>query len=197
MSNVIHNILVSRFENQSILTRKKSLPMLSLSYEYDNIFDREFRQIENFVLDVNEALDSFSVVDFSKGVKPSGITDGGGGNTWVVAISETRLFSTITNEKSDWAFVWDGSNWVLADITAITTNTSITLNVSGTAEYGALTLVNANLYGYVYPVYTCYLAAGAMSDFKPTVYIDDSLTLVGDGGWCLSGTISFVSKYRV
>ena len=121
-SNKMHTTLVTRFENQSMLTRKKAEPFLMITYEYEDIFDREYRQVEHFLDDVDDALTSFRVVDLSKGKKPSAITDSSG--DWVVSISNTRMYSATANLRADSAFVWNGRAWKEGSVSAITANTS-------------------------------------------------------------------------
>ena len=179
-----------------MLTRKKAPPTLQITYSYENIFDREYRSIEHFNYDVNDALDSFLIVDFSMGKRPTQISDGGGGNSWVVNISDTRLFSTVSNMKSSYAFLKWRDAWRIGDVSAITANTSITIDSSATS-YGALSLSDANLYGYLFPVYTCRFAPNALANMKTTVYVDEAINLTGDGGWMRSGDITFLSKYKV
>ena len=195
-SKPMHHILTSMYEKQIMLTRKKAPPTLQITYSYENIFDREYRLIEHFNYDVDDALDSFLVVDFSQGRRPTSVTDGGSGNSWICAIGDTRLFSTVANMKSPNAFIKWGDAWRLADITALTANTSITMDTSG-SDYGALSLSDANLYGYLFPVYTCRFAPNALSGMKTTVYVDEAINLTGDGGWMRSGDITFLSKYKV
>jgi len=69
-SDVIFFNISERFDNQTIHTRKKAEPYLSIRYEYDNIYAREYRQIEHFVDDVGGDLTSFLVVDWSNGETP-------------------------------------------------------------------------------------------------------------------------------
>ena len=193
-SNKMHTTLVTRFENQSMLTRKKAEPFLMITYEYEDIFDREYRQVEHFLDDVDDALTSFRVVDLSKGKKPSAITDSSG--DWVVSISNTRMYSATANLRADSAFVWNGRAWKEGSVSAITANTSITLDVDA-SNFGNLSLANAQTGGIVYPTYVCYANPNQLSNFKSTKYWNDDVDFSSDGGWMRSGTVSFVSKYKV
>lgn len=190
----LSHVLTSMYEQQIILTRKKAQTTLTIAYEYSNIFDKEYRQIEHFNNDVDDALESFLVVDFSKGVKPSSVSDGGG--SWVISMSNTRLYSAIANQKSPYVFLKYGDGWRLGSVTSISANTSVTIDVGG-SDYGALSLANANAHGHAYPVYTCYFQPNTLTNLKTTVYVDDTLTLTGCGGWMRSGAITFLSKYKV
>lgn len=194
-SYVVYNNLVTTFQTQVILSRKQADPFLMIEYNYDNIFSREYRQIEHFVRKKEEALNSFYVVDWHKGITPSGIANSGG--DWVVSIDNTRLFSTVTNQKANRAFIWDGSNWKEGPVIAISANTSITVDVD-TSNYGALTLTNAQARGMIYPLYQCFLVPQALDNFKtgdfvPKMDIDTS----DDGGFMMSGSLTFVSKFKV
>jgi hypothetical protein len=193
-STPVYNILVEKFEQQTMHTRKKSEAMMVFLYEYDNILDREYRQIEHFIHDKEGSLTSFYLVDFSKGITPSSISESSG--DWVISIDDTRLFSSITNKKSYHGFVWDGLNWKEGTIASISDNTSITLDVD-TNNYGGLSLANAQKNGILYPMYIVYAAEGIISNFKNTVFIDGSINKSSDGGWMRSGSANFVSKYKI
>ena len=190
-SNPVYTTLVTRSKNQTMLSRKKAEPSLTLNYQYQGIFTREFRQIEHFVDSKDDALTSFYTVDFSRPQTPSVIaTDGG---DWKCSITNTRYYSTIDNQKAYWVFVWNGSNFKLGNVTALVTNTSVTLDL----DYGDLSLANAQANGKIYPVYQVYFADNALSSFKTEDYIDENINLTEDGGFTYSGDISFVSKYKV
>ena len=193
-STIVTNILVEKFEQQTLHTRKKSEAYLTISYEYNNIFEREYRQIEHFIYSKDGELTSFYIVDFSKGITPSSVTESSG--DWVVAIDNTFLYSAVVNKKAYYAFIWDGVNWKIGSIASLSTNTSITVDVD-TDSYGGLTLANASAKGIVYPVYQGYAGSGTLGTFKPTVFIDENINTSNDGGWMRSGNISFTSKYKV
>ena len=186
-----YNILSSLFQNKVMSTRKKTEPVLNIEYSYDNIFDREFRQIEHFFDNVEESLTSFYVVDFSKGQTPSSVTVSG--DDWVVAIKDTFLFSAVANYKANRALIKYGKSWKEGTISALTTNTSITVDV----EYGNLALASANLYGMVYPIYEVYAVANSIANLQTTVFIKDTINILDIGGWMRSGKITFTSKYKV
>jgi len=192
--NYQFDILSSMFQNKIMLTRKKSEKTLVIEYRYDNIYDREYRQIEHFLENVDESLTSFFVVDFSKGQTPSSITNSSG--DWVVAIDNTRLYSTITNQKAYKAILKYGTSWKEGTIISLSLNTSITVDVD-TNNYGGLSLANANSYAKVYPMYEVYAMQNSVANFKTTVYIPEMVNILQAGGWMRSGNISFVSKYKV
>ena len=188
------NILTTRFEDQTLLARKKSEPRIAITYEYSDIFDREFRQIEHFTEDVEDALNSFHVVDFNRGLTPSSVTDSSG--DWVVAIGNTKDYSTTTNKKANRAFLWDGLTWKEGDVVTVTTNTSIKVNVDG-SNYGSLVVARANTDAMVYPLYECYFNPNVLQNFKPTKFFQGDTSLTADGGFMKSGSIIFTSKYKV
>jgi len=190
----MYNVLTTMFENKTLSTRKKAEPYITVTYNYNNIFSREYLQIEHFIDSVAEdALNSFFVVDFSHGQScsiTSPVTN------WVVAIDNTRLYSAIANQRADNAVLWDGSgSFMLSDVVTVTTNTSITLDY--TTYYGNLSEANADSYGMLFPVYTVYAVPNSLSGFKPTEYWDDDISLSHDGGYMYSGSIGFIGKYRV
>lgn len=194
-SNEIDNILISAFENKTMLTRKKAEPNLSLSYTYVDIFDREYRQIAHFVKNVEGPLTSFWVVDFSMGQSPSNIADSSG--DWLVSIDNTRLYSTIANQKANRVFIWDGkSSWKEGNIVALSTNTSITVNVDG-SDFGNLSLANALANAWVFPMYEVYLIKDTLSNFDVTKFWNEDITISNDGGYMRSGTVNMISKYKV
>jgi len=190
-SNPVYTTLVTRFKNQTMLSRKKAEPSLTLNYQYQGIFTREYRQIEHFVDSKDDALTSFYAIDFSRPQTPSAIaTDSG---DWKCSITNTRYYSTIDNQKAYWVFVWDGNNFKLGNVTALVTNTSVTLDL----DYGDISLANAQASGKIYPVYQVYFADNALSSFKTEDYIDENINLTEDGGFTYTGNVSFVSKYKI
>lgn len=192
-SSPIFSVLTTKFDQQTMLTRKKAEPYQVIQYEYENIYDSEYRQIEHFVYSSAEGGNApFHVVDFSAGIKPTSVTASLG--DWIVAINNTRLYSTAVNKKSCRAFLWTGSSFKEGDVNNLVANTSITVDID-TLNYGSLTATDANSYAWLYPIYECYLAESPLSSFNTTFFIDDSD--VNARGWMRSGTVSFMSKYKV
>jgi hypothetical protein len=189
-SQPIYNNLITLFQNQTRLTRKKAEPYLSIIYRYDNIFQREYQQIEHFVDYVEDALTSFYTIDWSRGRKPSGIALSG--SDWEISLDNTRLFSTTENKKAYYAIVYNCSNsWKLGTVSAISAGSSITLDL----EYGNLSLASAQNRSIVYPVYCVYFTPSALSDFESTHFVDEDINDSDDGGWMKTGSLTFVSKY--
>jgi len=192
-SNPVYNVLTTRFQDQTLSTRKKSEPYLILTYSYENLFAREFDQLQAFIDEVDDALTSFFVIDFSKGMTPSNVVDNG--STWTVSIDITRPYSTVTNYRANYAILWNAvrRGYRMGAISTVTANTSILI----AETYGALTAAQAASGTMVYPVYTCYCTPNALSNFKSTNYAIDTNTFAGGGGTMYSGSITFTSKYKV
>ncbi len=187
-----YNNLVSLFQNQSKLTRKKAEPFLMITYNYENIFDREYRQIEHFIDYVEDSLTSFYTPDFSRGATPSNIALSG--SDWEISITNTRIYSTITNVKADYAFVTNGTKWKLGRVISLSAGVSITMELT----YGGLTLSEAQNNGCVYPLYCVYFTPNALSDFEVGDFVGvGNVTDSTDVGFVYSGTIGFNSKYSV
>lgn len=186
----IYTTLVTRFEQQTLLTRKKAEPFLTITYDYENIFDRELRQVEHFVDKMDGELTSFYTVDLQHGDTPTSITDGG--TTWTINIGRTRLYSTISNQKANYAFVWDGNNFKIGQVSGLSAGTSITID----EDYGDLSATTANSKANVYPIYQVYFTANPMPNFRAGAFIDDTVATTADGGYLWSGSCAFVSKYK-
>lgn len=192
-SNELHTILTTSFQDKTMLTRKKAAPYLMINYEYDNILDREYKQIEHFVYSKDDSLTSFFTIDWSKPQNPSAVASITG--KWRVTIDNTRLYSEVTNYKSNKIILWNGTKWKLGDITKVNTNATIALDM--TLHRGSLRYSETNT-ALVYPVYEVYFTQNTLSGFKTSDYLDDeNITLTGNGGFLRSGVLSFVSKYKV
>ena len=189
----VHNILQTKYGEQSILTRKKSAPYLQMSYNYSNIFNREYRQIERVIMDIDESLNPIFVVDFSRGTSPSNVATGGA--TWTVDVDDTYFYSATPGFKSNRAFLWNGRAWKEGLVTSVTLNTSIVVDIQNN-NYGALPLADAPQ-GMVYPLYECHMAAGSQSNFKPGAYWQEDITTGEPGGYMFSGNINFVSRFKL
>jgi len=195
-SRVIFVNLSVTYENVTMDTREKAQPNLSLQFDYDGIFTREFRQLEHFIYSVRAELTPFYIVDFSQGISPSSVTTT---SNWVAYLDNTRLFSTVSNYKANWVFFWNASAWKLGQVSTVSTNTYISCNVSD--DYGAMSteqaqIVTGNLKTLVYPVYEVHLIGG-IDSFEPQDYVDKPVTLTTDGGLTYSGKLMFTSRYKV
>lgn len=190
----MYNNLITAFQNQTILTRKKSDPILMIEYEYSNIFSREYRQIENFVSLMEDGLTSFYVVDWHKGITPSSVYPNG--SDWKASVDDVDLFSTVSNQKANKVIFWDGINWKEGDVITIG-DTFIVVDID-TNNYGALTLAKANTDAMIFPLYQCFFVPNALENFTKGEFVPNlDITKSNDGGFMMSGTITFVSKYKV
>ena len=97
-----HSILVTTFQNQMMLTRKKAEKHLVLTHSFKNIFDREYRQIERFLNGKDESLTSFYCVDWDKPIQPTNVASVS--NMWQVALDYTKDYSATSNMKSNYLF---------------------------------------------------------------------------------------------
>ncbi len=192
-SHAVHTILQTRFGDQTQVTRKKAQPFMQISYNYENIFTREFRQVERAVMDVDESLTPLYVVDFSRGLSPSTVATGGA--QWTVSIDDTYFYSATAGFRANRAFLWDGRSWKEGNVTGVTLNTNITVNIQGNL-FGGMPLGDATN-GMVYPMYESYIAAQALQGFKPGDYWWEDIKTGESGGYMYTGNINFVSKYKV
>lgn len=190
-SNKVYTNLVTTMYDQTMLTRKKALPYITITYEYSDIWAKEYRQISHFVDSKEDNLNPFYVVDFSNQVGYDSIASSNG--KWIIDTDETRHFSAIANQKSPNAFIWDGNKFRVGDVSSITTNASLSVDVS-TNNYGSLSYSSAFSGGYLYPIYECYFNQNSLKDFDKGVFIDVSTS---ERGFVRSGTIGFTSKYKV
>ena len=190
-SHKIHTTLLTNFQDQTMLSRKKAEPYLTITYTYNNIFNREFKQIEHFVDEVDDALTSFYTIDWSRGEQPNLVASAG---AWTVYVNDTRNYSATTNKKSNKAFIWNGSSWKMGVVTTVTAASSIVVTLSPNNR-GSLThsTIKKPL-TMVYPVYEVRFADNVLSNFDKGEYWDDDSN---DRGFLRSGMISFVSKYKV
>ncbi len=191
-SSDMHNILVSQFEQQTRSTRKKANPYITVTYEYENIFNREYAQIEHFVNTIGEGgLNSFYVVDFARGQSPTNVTDGA--TNWQVDVDNTRYYA---NEQIYTMIRSPKYGFKAGPYTAIDTNTSVTINQTDTT-WGSLTLANAVSDGTLYPMYKMYFTPSPLAGFKTTYFVNEPMGMAAtqDGGFMRSGTITFVSFY--
>ena len=189
--------LVHEFENKTLFTRQKALSYLSILYSYEDIWTKEYNQLRSFVNLVKDSLTSFMAVDWSKGQDPSAISGADWSTSNVVSIDDTSLYSSITHYKSNNMLIWDGGDaWKLGTVISVSANTSVTINVTGN-NYGSLSFSTATSLGYVYPVYTCYMTQGALSNFSKGEYVKQPIGLNEIGGFMYSGTISLRGKYKI
>lgn len=192
-SHFVYNVIQTKFGEQSMVTRKKAAPFLQIIYNYDNIFTREYRQIERAVDDVDEALTPLFAVDFSKGITPSAVASAGA--KWTVSIDDTYFYSATAGYKANRALLWNGRAWKEGAISGLTLNASITVDIQAN-RFGALSLADA-AQGMVLPLYEAYIAPGVTQNFKPGAYWQEDVTTGEPGGYMYSGNVNFTSKYKM
>lgn len=189
-STKIHTSLLTTFQDQTMLSRKKAEPYLTITYNYNNIFDREFKQIEHFVDEVDDAVTSFYTVDWSRGQQPNLVASAAG--TWAVYVEDTKEYSSTANKQSNKMFIWNGSQWRMGDVSTVTAASSVALTP---IKKGGLTFSVIKLdMTLVYPVYEVRFSDNTLSNFDKGEYWEDNSS---DRGYLRSGMISFVSKYKV
>ena len=190
-SNKVYTNLVTTMYDQTKLTRKKALPYITLSYNYSGIWAKEYRQLAHFIDSKEDNLNPFYVVDFSEQIDYDSVASLAG--KWVIDTEETRYFSAIANQKSSYVFIWDGSKFRIGDVSSITVNASISVDIS-TNNYGSLSFVNASINGYLYPIYECYLDGNSLKEFDKGEFVD---VQTSERGFTRTGNIGFTSKYKV
>jgi len=191
-STPMYSNYVTRFQQQTILTRKKALPTLSIQYNYDNIFSSEYSQLAHFIDSTEDNLTPFYVIDFSKGVSPTSIS-----SDFDITLPNTRLFSSIANQKAHYVFFWDGINWKFGEILTVNLNTSLVVDVTAgnaSSKNGGMTSTQVQLSNvFIYPIYECYSSGGSLDEFQTNQYVNDSV----ERGFMYTGSLSFVSKYKI
>lgn len=184
---------LTTFKDQILQTRQKAKPYKVVSYNYENIFDREYSQIEHFTEDVEESLTSFYIVDWSKPRSVNAV--GSSGGVWTVHTNDTREYSAIPNQKANRVFIWSGSKFKVGQILSMTTNASIRIDVS--SNIGALSNTAASVESRIYPLYECYMQPNSLANFNVTDYWDEDVGFGLDGGYRQTGNIAFVTKYKI
>lgn len=192
-SHSVHDILQTQFKDQTVMTRKKSAPILQMTYSYTDIFTREFRQVERAIDDIDESLTALYAVDFSRGMSPSAVASAGA--KWTVSVDDTFFYSATAGYRANRALLWNGKAWKEGSITGLTLNASITVDIQSN-NFGALPLADAPN-GMVYPLYEMYIGQGTIQNFKPGAYWEEDVTTGEPGGYMYTGEVNFISKYKV
>lgn len=191
VSRIYHNI-VEKFEAGIITTRQKAEPLLTITYNYDNIFHKEYKQIEHFVRHRKAELHSFYTIDWSSGYTPDSVASLVSGR-WKITIDSTLDYSATGNMKSNFGILWNGSAFRIGQIYSVNTATSVDMLL----QYGNLSLTKAQTESNFYPIYNVYFTQNPLSGFQPTVYIGGDLSNTDFAGYMRSGTVSFITKYKV
>jgi len=180
---------MSTMENRAIWTRKIGEHRHRIEYNYDNIFNWEFKQIRRFIRDVAEfGTNSFYVVDFSSGQKVTALATGA---TWNASIYDTTDFSATSGEGGRYTCIWypHKKKFRVGIISTKVDDSSI--QFANTSDFGDLEEFSVGQV-YAYPMYRCYLA-DPTEDFKVTDFIDTHLS-ASFVGPVRSGTLKFMQR---
>jgi len=189
------NNLVNMFETQTMTTRQKALPILSIEYTYNNIYDREFRQMEHFLYSVASGkLNPFYAVDWSRGQKFIG--DGAFDASTNMTVTNSIHYSATTNYKSNWVLVWSGYQFKIGTIIAIPDAVTIRADFTS-SNLGNLTYAKASSMAIIYPIYEVYSTVENLQEFSVQGFADNKFVSPQDSGYMRSGSILFVSKYKI
>lgn len=184
----VHTNLLTTFQDQIKLSRKKAEAYLTITYTYDNILSREYNQLEHFVNSVDDAVTSFFTVNWDKGQIPSNVASS---TRWTITLDNTRVYSATSNMKANKVFVYNGSSWKMGDVYSITRNTSVVITVNkGSLRFSNIKLDSVS----IYPVYEVNLSSNALSNFEKGEFWEENGP---DRGYLHSGVVSFISRYKV
>jgi hypothetical protein len=176
-------------ENRAIWTRKIGEPRHTLSYNYRNIFNWEFKQIRRFIRDIASfKVNSFYVVDFSSGQKVSALATGA---NWNASIYDTTDFSATSGEGGNYCFIWYPRNSQFRIGIVNVKNEDSSIGFPNTSDFGDLQSFALGEV-YAYPVYRCFMKEDK-EDFKVNAYVDVDMN-ASFAGPVRSGKIEFVQK---
>jgi len=180
---------MSTMENRTIWTRQIGEHRHKLEYNYENIFNWEFKQIRRFMRDVgNYGVNSFYVIDFSSGQKVTALATGA---TWNASIYDTTDFSATAGEGGKYVCVWypHKTKFRVGAISTKVEDSSITF--SNVSDFGDLQDFSIGKV-YAYPMYRCYLAE-SNEDFKVNDIVDANLN-ASFVGPVRSGKVTFIQR---
>ena len=190
-SKKIYHNLVSQFDEAILTTRQKAEPTLSINYIYSNIFHKEYKQIEHFVSNRKSQLNPFFAVDWSSGYTPTTVASVAG--DWQVVIDSTLDYSATINMKANYLLLWNGNKFRIGNVTNINSATRLTIS----KDYGNLSLTDSQNNANAYPIYEVYFTQDPLQNFTQSDYIGGNLSKTDFGGYMRSGTVAFISKYKV
>ena len=183
--------LISPYETQILTTRQKAEPALAINYSYKDIFNKEYQQIKHFVSHRDAELSSFYTIDWDTGFTPTTVASVAG--DWQIVGDSTLNYSATSNMKSNYLILWDGNRFRVGDVTAINSATRLTISPT----YGNLSLSTSQTDANAYPIYEARFSENPLKNFEPTEYIGGDLSNSDFAGYMHSGTVSFISKYKV
>lgn len=178
--------LTSQMENHSIVTTKKIPIFYTLTYSYENIWEKEYKKLTRFYNLTDGRANRFYVIDVSRHDKASAYSHAAGSARVTANISDTHRYNTAAGKSGYWAAAWKPSNasLLIGKMVSISEDTSITF----TASYGDLKTNSGVGDIYIYPIIDVMfgndLSGFTKGEFVPT---DDSYR-----GYLMSGDVSFV-----
>lgn len=188
----IYTTLVSKTEANTQVTRKKAEVYHTFTYTYENIWTKEYVQIEKFFKDMYGKLTSFSLVDFSHmqpcimaGTDTRTMTKGG-----TISSLDTSFFTTTSGEGGNYCCVWSPSTskFKIGVVASISASTNVTFDNTAGTTIGDLASGSIGL--VLCPVYTVYFTDDQLNfeigEFNP----DET----DDQGYVYSGSISFIQS---
>ena len=177
-------------ENRAIWTRKVGEHRHTIQYNYNNIFNWEFRQIRRFLRDVADyKANSFYIVDFSSGQKVTALATGGG--IWNASIYDTTDFTATSAEGGKFVCIWypNQSKFRIGGISTKAEDSSITFSDSD--DYGDLEDFSLGKV-FAYPMYRVYLVDDK-EGFEVTNFVDVNEN-ASFAGPVRSGELNFIQR---
>ena len=155
-NRMIGHSAVSNTTTRPLRSRKIWDYRHNLAYNYDNIYQSDYKTIKEFGNRIGKQQnEDFYVIDFSQGQKVTGFAESGG--DYNASISNTYSFSEDEYEGGNYVCVRNGENkeFRIGKITSIEDNSSITFSDSD--DYGSLDSFTAHK-TMAYPMYKVYLS---------------------------------------
>jgi hypothetical protein len=180
---------MSTMENRAIWTRKLGEHRHTLVYEYENIWNHEFKRIRKFVRDVAQfKVNSFYVVDFSSGQKISALATGA---NWNASVYDTTDFSATSGEGGNYCCVWHPNTQKFRMGIVNVKNDDSSIGFPNTSDFGNLQAFTAGE-TYAYPMYRVFLADDK-ENFKLNAHVDAHLN-ASFAGPVRSGSVKFLQR---
>ncbi len=152
-------------------TREVSEERHEFTYNYENIWNSEYRIIKRFVKDISDHNTySFRLVDFSSGVKVTGLATTGVA-TYNASLHNTEDFTTASGRGGNYICVRNGRSRKLriGKVASVVPDSSISFQASPEG-YGNLATAIENE-TYAYPLYKVFITGRGLN-FKTTGYAD-------------------------
>jgi len=180
---------MSTMENRAIWTRKLGEHRHSFTYEYDKIWNHEFKRLRRFVRDVAQfKVNSFYIVDFSSGQKISALATGA---NWNASIYDTTDFSATSGEGGNYCCIWHPQTQKFRIGIINVKNDDSSIGFPNTSDFGNLQAFTVGE-TYAYPMYRVFLADDK-EDFKVKAHVDPHLN-ASFAGPVRSGSFKFMQR---